>query len=133
MAMQHAKSRAVHARLIWSLVFALALLPAALVSAGEPAGSATTESPAGKLVPAAQKDAAWVAQQRAEYPLEACLVSDENLEGDMGGPVDYVYEQPGKPDVLVRFCCKHCVRDFQKNPQKFLDELVAAKAKKAEK
>jgi hypothetical protein len=69
----------------------------------------------------------------AAYPLTNCVVSGDKLEdGDMGPPISYVYKQDGKPDRLVRLCCKGCVKDFNKNPEKFLkmiDDAAAAKAK----
>jgi hypothetical protein len=76
---------------------------------------------------------AWLAKARAEYPSvlsNLCIVSDDKLEvGDMGPLVDYVYQQPGKPDRLIRMCCKHCVKDFKKDPAKFLNLLDQAAAK----
>ena len=70
---------------------------------------------------------------KAAYPLTTCVVSSDKLEAnDMGGPVDYTYKQAGQPDRLVRFCCKDCIKDFEKEPAKFLkklDEASAAKAK----
>jgi len=81
--------------------------------------------------PAASADAI------AAYPLATCVVSGDKLdEVTMGGPIDYVYQQNGKPDRLVRFCCKDCVKDFEKEPAKYLkkiDEAAAAKAKSAPK
>ena len=68
---------------------------------------------------------------KAAYPLTTCVVSDETL-GDMGAPVDYIYKEKGKPDRLVRFCCKMCIPKFEKDPAKYLkklDEAAAAKAK----
>jgi len=74
---------------------------------------------------------------KTSYPLTTCVVSGDKLEGgDMGGPVDYTYQQAGQPDRLVRFCCKDCIKDFEKEPAKFikkLDEAAAAKAKAAPK
>ena len=68
----------------------------------------------------------------AAYPLSTCVVSGEALEGgDMGGPIDYLHKEDGKPDRLVRFCCKSCIRDFKKDPAKYLrqiDEAAAAEA-----
>lgn len=107
------------------------LAPGALSAAGQTAAAPANAEVTGQLVPAADKDAAWVAAQRAAYPLTTCVVSDEALEGDMGGPQDFVYEQAGQPDAFVRFCCKHCVRDFKQEPQKFLAEIAAARAKQA--
>jgi hypothetical protein len=76
-------------------------------------------------------DSLDLAKAKAAYPLDTCVVSGEKLEaGDMGDPVDYVYKQEGKPDRLVRFCCKMCVGKFKKNPAKYLqaiDEAAAAK------
>ena len=81
----------------------------------------------------AKVSAEWLAKARAAYPLDACMVSEDKLEGgDMGPPQDYVYRQEGKPDRLVRLCCNHCVRDFKKDPAKYLkmiDDAAAAKAK----
>lgn len=59
------------------------------------------------------------------YPLTTCVVSGEAL-GEMGAPVDYVYKEEGKPDRLVKFCCKMCVGKFKKDPAKYLAKLDAA-------
>ena len=56
-----------------------------------------------------------------DYPLKTCLVSDEDLES-MGGA--FVHKHEG---VTVKFCCEGCVGDFQKDPEKFLAKLEAAK------
>jgi hypothetical protein len=72
------------------------------------------------------------ANSTADYPLATCVVSGDKLGGDMGAPVDYIYKEEGKPDRLVRFCCKNCVKDFKKDPAKYLkmiDDAAAAKAK----
>jgi len=55
------------------------------------------------------------------YPLTTCAVSHDSL-GGMGETVDALYE--GR---LIRFCCKGCVKSFNKNPDKYLKELDAAK------
>jgi hypothetical protein len=44
----------------------------------------------------------------------------------MGGPVDYIHKEDGKPDRLVRFCCSSCVKKFKKDPAKYLAKLDAA-------
>jgi hypothetical protein len=67
---------------------------------------------------------------KAPYPLSTCVVSGEALNGDMGGPVDYIHKEAGKPDRLVRFCCESCIKKFKKDPAKYLAKLdEAAKAK----
>ena len=53
------------------------------------------------------------------YPLTTCVVSGEKL-GDMGDPVVIQYE--GRE---VRFCCKHCIPKFKKDPAKYLSKLDA--------
>ena len=75
-------------------------------------------------------DAAWLAKAQADYPLTTCIVSGDKRDGDMGAPLDYVYKQDCKSDRLVRFCCKNCVKDFQKDPAKYLKMIDDAAAKK---
>jgi hypothetical protein len=86
----------------------------------------------GALSAAPSTDAAWLAKAKADYPLKTCIVSGENLGGDMGEAVDYVYHQKSQPDRLVRFCCAKCVEKFERTPEKYLKEIdeTAAKSKK---
>jgi len=60
-------------------------------------------------------DRAWIEAQIPSYSQKVCPVSHEALGGEMGDPVDYLYGTK-----LVRFCCKSCVRKFEKEPDKFL-------------
>ena len=67
------------------------------------------------------------------YPLKTCLVSDEKL-GEMGPGYDMIYKEKvgdKETDRLVRFCCKGCVKDFNKEPAKYLTKLNNAVAKKS--
>lgn len=76
---------------------------------------------------------ASAAQSADAYPLSTCVVSGEKL-GEMGPAVDYIHKEEGKPDRLVRFCCKNCIKKFTKDPAKYLkqiDEAAAAHAGKA--
>jgi hypothetical protein len=75
-------------------------------------------------------NAATPAGAKAAYPLTTCVVSGDKLGGDMGDPVDYVYKQPGKPDQLIRFCCKDCIKDFEKDPAQYVKKLDDAAANK---
>jgi len=50
------------------------------------------------------------------YPLKTCFVSGDRLDD----PVDTLYG-----DRLLRFCCKGCLRSFNKNPSKYLPKLDA--------
>ncbi len=58
------------------------------------------------------------------YPIKTCIVSDEALNS-MGEPYVYVHE-----GVTVKFCCKGCLEDFQKDPKKYLAKLKPAAEKK---
>ena len=70
-------------------------------------------------------DAAVIAEQLPGYPLDTCVVSGEKLGGEMGEPFNHVYQ--GR---LVRFCCKGCVKEFGKDPAKYLAKIDAAKGGK---
>lgn len=82
----------------------------------------------GELTRVTDKDAAWATKERASYPLDVCVTSDEKL-GSMGKSPEYVYRVNGQPDRLVVFCCAGCDEDFQKEPAKYLAKIDAAKAK----
>jgi len=58
------------------------------------------------------------------YPLKTCVVSDEKL-GEMGET--YTFEHEGRE---VKLCCKSCLKDFKKNPAKYVKKMEAAEAKK---
>ncbi len=108
------------------------LLLALLFSAGTSLAFAVHDHPADKSAAPAAPDAGWLAKAKAEYPLKTCVVSDEEIGGSMGEGIDHVYQQDGKPDRLVRFCCKDCLKDFSKDPTQYLKKIdeAAAKAKK---
>jgi hypothetical protein len=89
-----------------------------------------TTAKTGKLVKVTEKDAAWAAKTRKEYPLNVCLTSDEKL-GSMGKSPEYIYRVDGHADRLVVFCCEGCEEDFLKEPAKYLAKLDAAKSGKA--
>jgi YHS domain-containing protein len=72
------------------------------VLAAPMAGLAADEAPAKKLKP---------------YPLVTCLVSGEKL-GEMGKP--HVVSHNGQE---IKFCCKDCVKSFNKDPEKYLKKL----------
>jgi len=62
------------------------------------------------------EEKAKVAAQISSYPMKSCFVSGDRLDD----PVDALYG-----DRLLRFCCKGCLRSFNKNPLKFLPKLDA--------
>ena len=59
------------------------------------------------------------------YTLKTCVVSGDKL-GEMGDP--YVYAYKGRE---IKFCCKNCVKDFDKEPAKYLKMIDEAEAKAA--
>ena len=62
------------------------------------------------------------------YPLDKCIVSGDKLGGDMGPPVRIVVD-----GQEVKFCCKDCIDDFNKDPKKYLKQIDEAAAKKDKK
>ncbi len=58
------------------------------------------------------------------YKLKTCIVSGDKLGGDMGEPVVYEYE--GRE---IKFCCKSCIKDFKKEPAKYVKKIQEAEAK----
>ena len=63
------------------------------------------------------------AKPKPEYPLTICVVSGEKL-GSMGK--SYVHEHKGKE---VQFCCKSCLKSFDKDPAKYLAKIEKATKK----
>jgi hypothetical protein len=57
------------------------------------------------------------------YPLKTCLVSGEEL-GKMGEPFRFTYK-----GQEIKLCCKGCEKDFNKEPEKFLQKIAAASGK----
>lgn len=62
------------------------------------------------------------AESAKSYPLDVCVVSGEKL-GSMGKPVVVKHE-----GTEVRFCCKECLPEFNKDPDKFVAMVKAGKA-----
>ena len=86
-------------RILPALVAAAALTSAAFVYAESP-----TTAPAAK-----------------PYPLKTCLISKEELGGDMGQPVTTVYK-----GQEMKFCCADCKKAFDKDPAAGLKKYQAA-------
>jgi hypothetical protein len=90
---------------------ALAILAGSLVLATETNNPASSTNSPVKLKP---------------YPLDYCLVSGEKFGGDMGNPVVTNYD-----GQEIKFCCPDCIKDFRKDPDKYMKELKdAEKGKK---
>jgi hypothetical protein len=62
------------------------------------------------------------------YPMDTCVVSGEKLgAGDMK---TYTFVHEGQE---VKLCCKSCLKDFKKDPAKYLKKIEDAKAKAKDK
>ncbi len=57
------------------------------------------------------------------YPLKTCVVSGDKI-GEMGKPPVIIYK-----GQEIKFCCKDCVKDFNKNPDKYIKKLAEEEAK----
>lgn len=57
------------------------------------------------------------AAKTKSYPKNTCIVTDNKL-GSMGTPITKVHE-----GQEVKFCCKPCVKKFDKDPAKYLGKL----------
>ena len=75
-------------------------------------------------------DAKAVKADKAKpYKLEKCIVSDEKFEGSDMKPYEFV-----RDGQTFKLCCKNCLKDFDKDPKKYVAKLAketkAAEAKK---
>jgi hypothetical protein len=90
-----------------------ATLPCSLVAMGDEAAAPAAGAAVEKAAPAAPADAEAV----KPYPLSVCIVSDEKL-GSMGKTPSLVHE-----GQEFKFCCRGCIKDFNKDPAKFVTKL----------
>ncbi len=61
------------------------------------------------------------------YALKTCAVTGEKL-GGMGEPYTFTHE--GRE---IKLCCKGCLKEFKKDPAKYIKKVEAAEAKAAKK
>lgn len=66
----------------------------------------------------AKIDKAVIKQQMKDYPFDNCLVMADESLGDE--PINHVFATR-----LVRFCCKGCLRKFNKDPLAYLAKIDA--------
>ena len=55
------------------------------------------------------------------YPLAKCIVSDEKFEGSEMKPYEFDYK-----GQTIKLCCKSCLKDFNKEPAKYLKKIAEA-------
>ena len=84
--------------------------------------TASTALAAERQAPAQNKN-----QKLKPYTLKTCVVTGDKL-GEMGDPYVYKYQ-----DREIKFCCKSCLKDFNKEPAKYVKKIEEAeKAAKKE-
>ncbi len=71
-------------------------------------------------------DAPAAAAAVKPYPLAVCIVSDEKIGGEMGPAVKLVHD-----GQEYQFCCKACIKDFNKDPAKYAKKLQDVEAAQA--
>ena len=69
---------------------------------------------------AADSNDAKKSEKAKPYTLKTCSVSDEKL-GGMGDPYVFTYQ-----DREIKMCCKGCLKDFNKEPAKYVKQLEDA-------
>ena len=70
------------------------------------------------------------------YTLKTCIVSGDKLGGDMGDPYVFIYKDKkikDDPGHEIKFCCKSCLKDFNKDPNGYIKKIDDAEAKLAKK
>lgn len=63
------------------------------------------------------------------YPLTTCIVSGEKLDAD-SSMKSYTFVHEGQE---IKLCCKGCLKDFKKDPSKYLKKLSQPADDKAKK
>ena len=72
------------------------------------------------------------AAQPRPYLLKTCIVSGDKLGGEMGDPYVFIYKDKkikDDPGREIKFCCKSCLKDFNKDPKAYLAKIDEAEAK----
>ena len=78
------------------------------------------------LTPLSAKETNQKSSKVKPYPLKMCIVSDEEL-GSMGDYITFVYK-----DQQMKVCCKPCIKQFKKDPKKYI-KLLAKEVNKLKK
>ena len=74
----------------------------------------------GLLVGGCATPAGKTAGKVKPYPLDTCIVSDNEL-GSMGDPVPFVHE-----GQEYKVCCKPCIKKFKADPERYVAYLKEA-------
>jgi len=99
----------------------LAAMIAALLFAGCKKEEAPATPPAAQATTNAVPTASVLPAGVVPYPLSNCVVSGEKLGGDMGTPVEFVYQ-----NQEIKFCCSMCQPKFLKDPDTYMKKIKEA-------
>lgn len=92
-----------------SSLFATALIGFILVACATPESAQSS--------PASPAATPKVEAKIKAYPLDTCIVTDNDLDS-MGGEIVKIYD-----GQEIKFCCKPCVKKFEANQAKYLKKL----------
>ncbi len=67
------------------------------------------------------------ASKPTPYLLDHCVVSGEKFGGDMGKPIEFIYQTNGI-NQEIKFCCPMCKPQFLENPDKYMKAITNAEA-----
>jgi len=67
------------------------------------------------------------AEKPKPYILKKCVVSDEEID-EKGDMKPYVFVHG---DRQIKLCCESCLKDFKKNPAKYVKKIEAEEKKVA--
>ncbi len=102
------------------LILTCALLTLGFISVSNASDTTAPKAPQAQIVKTPE-DKAKATELAKTYTLTTCPVSGDKI-GVMGETIDTLYQ-----GQLIRFCCKGCVKSFNKNPDKYLKAIDAAK------
>lgn len=91
-----------------------------LIAATLIAASCSTEIKQAPESAVVDKVKTTVAPKPKPYPLETCLVSNEDLD-EMDERISTVHK-----GQIFEFCCKPCLVKFRKDPEKYVAKLAVA-------
>ena len=75
------------------------------------------------LATAAETPADQAKAKTKPYTLTTCIVSGDKLGGDMGEAITKVYG-----DREIKFCCKGCIKNFEKDQAGYVKKIEEAEA-----
>ena len=115
---------------VLGFIFGMSNLSSAMMCSGENEKCCAHQKMAAASTEHKDTAADTTQQTASEEPVDVgnkiCPVSGETIVEE----TKVTYEYEGK---IYNFCCKACIKDFKKDPQKYIEKLEALKEKEKEK